>query len=279
MNKPDVRYKNIKVVLVWLFIVFVASLIRNVTHKSVASELAGLLANENRDFAKTTESPNSADAFDIGGSTILLPAPEGFFRYDGKSAKVDQCQQSIAGADRLVATFSSESDLGDVLSDAFPALKRYFLVTSVRKVEGYKVTPILFADLKKILRGEIDSLVTKNQRTVALAPLEADASKALSKAVQSPVDVKVGELIPLGVFDETPESICFSAFGKIRYDVRQGEHSQVDRVCIVAGSEINVRQRVVTLTCCSTYNSELDIEWVRTQLKKWRDAVVAANAK
>ena len=152
-------------------------------------------------------------------------------------------------------------------------------MTSVRKLEGYKVTPILFADLKKMLRGEIDSLVTKNQRTVALAPLEADASKALSKAVQSPVDVKVGELIPLGVFDETPESICFSAFGKIRYNVRQGDGAQIDRLSISATSEINIRQRVISLTCCSTYNSELDIEWVRTQLKKWRDAVVAANAK
>ena len=61
------------------------------------------------------------DAISVGGATISLPAPDGFFRYDGKSAKVDSFeQQFVSATNRLLAIFGSEETVGEVLMDKIP---------------------------------------------------------------------------------------------------------------------------------------------------------------
>jgi hypothetical protein len=68
----------------------------------------------------------------VGGTTIALPSPEGFFRYDGKNTKVDSLeQQLVPKSNRLLAAFGSEEMLAEVLADRFPAKGRWFNAQSL----------------------------------------------------------------------------------------------------------------------------------------------------
>jgi hypothetical protein len=66
---------------------------------------------------------------DIGGAAVKIPAPDGFFRYDGKRAKADVFAKTIAGSGRLLAAYSSREDLAAVLNGQLPKLERNFAAT------------------------------------------------------------------------------------------------------------------------------------------------------
>jgi hypothetical protein len=49
---------------------------------------------------------------DVGGTNINIPSPTGFFRFDGKSHRVDaQLKSCLASTNKLLAAFASEADL------------------------------------------------------------------------------------------------------------------------------------------------------------------------
>jgi hypothetical protein len=49
---------------------------------------------------------------DLGGRNINIPPPTGFFRFGGKSNRVDaQLKSSLTSTNKLLAAFASESDL------------------------------------------------------------------------------------------------------------------------------------------------------------------------
>lgn len=222
--------------------------------------------------------PGEINRVNVGGTWILLPAPEGFFRYDGRSPKIDQYQNALASAgnNRLVATFGSESVLTDVLKNAFPSLDRYFAVQTVRDVEKDKMTESMFAEFKRMLRSQADALVRESSRQAA--QMKDITSGALSKAVQTPAYLKLREMTSQGAFDETLDSICLCVIAKLQAGVVETGAEPVEKFAIIADCSVCVRQRLIELTYYSIYNSPKDIEWAQTHLKMWRDAVIAANA-
>src|SRR5262245_43840995 len=81
----------------------------------------------------------------VGGTTISLPSPEGCFRYDGKSAKVDDFEQRFVPAtNRLLATFGSEETVAEVLMDHLPESERHFAAECNRSLESLDVTQASF---------------------------------------------------------------------------------------------------------------------------------------
>jgi hypothetical protein len=102
----------------------------------------------------------------VGGTTIALPSPEGFSRYDGKNTKVDSLeQQLVPKSNRLLAAFGSEEMLAEVLADRFPAKGRCFNAQSLRDIESIDMTPELFAALKREMRKDIWPQMTDRTET------------------------------------------------------------------------------------------------------------------
>src|SRR3954465_14108891 len=77
----------------------------------------------------------------VGGTTIVLPAPAGFFRYDGKSAKADAVnQQTIAPTNRLLASFGTEETVAEVIAGRTPPTAPELNVQTLRASESTNVT-------------------------------------------------------------------------------------------------------------------------------------------
>jgi hypothetical protein len=200
----------------------------------------------------------------VGGTSIALPSPEGFFRYDGKSAKVDASNQQAAPAgNRLVADFGSEEALAEVLADRFPKIERNFNVQTTRNIESLAFTPTVFDQMKSVLRGMVAS---QTQYRDVVKDIETNVSAAIGSRFT------LGDAIPLGIFDETSDSLSFSVLMK-------AQTASGNNVLIAACSVVRVNNRVVSLYATSLYRNKFDIEWARRSVQRWRDAVLAANAR
>jgi hypothetical protein len=224
-------------------------------------------------------------AVKIGGRTLRLPRPEGFLRYDGKSTKIDAMQASFAPAsNRILAAFGEPADLQKVVGDEYPRLSRSFHAQANWQHEDAVLSPEEFATVKAALREQLESL--KSSAAARTEPVEAgasmtavekSASSAMSQKLNAGVNVKVGEVTPLGVFAETPESLCFLLLVKSR--VAGGPlDDPIDPNTAVAGCVALVRERLLYLYANSSYDGKADADWAREQIVLWRDAVLAANA-
>jgi hypothetical protein len=210
----------------------------------------------------------TTDAISVGGTVISLPAPDGFFRYDGKSAKVDTFeQQFVSATNRLLATFGSEETLGGVLKDQVPQSERHFAAESERSLETRDITASLFAQLKPSLRRTVSSPLDEKYRSV-IEEMESNASSSAGASI------RLGEIISLGVFDDTSDSLCFSAFTKAEADTTSQSY-----VSIIACCAIRVKNRVFYLYANAPYRDKSDIEWARRSAQRWRDAVLKANSR
>lgn len=203
----------------------------------------------------------------VGGTSITLPAPAGFFRYDGKSAKVDSYEQKLLPAtNRLLADFGSEEDVADVLLDRLPTLERHFSAQTLRSAESLELTATAFGNMKPEIAHTVAEQASK-YRDLA-KNLETSASVAIGSRLT------IGESIPLGVFDDTADSICFSMLSKVKVEVLSDAYVSISTCCVV-----RVSNRVLYLLSSSPYRDKSDIEWARRNVKLWRDAVLKANAR
>lgn len=209
----------------------------------------------------------------VGGNSIALPPPEGFFRYDGKSARVDAVEQNLLPkTNRLLAVFGLEEVLADVLSDRFPKIGRHFSAQTERSLEVMTISPSLFAEFKPEMRNPITAQLEIYRE--AAKEIENNAASAAYAQTGILAKLRIGETIPLGIFDETKESLCFSMLSKAQISGIAGSYVTITACCV-----INVKDRLFYLYSSSPYREKADIEWARRSVQRWRDAVLKSNAQ
>ncbi len=217
----------------------------------------------------------AADQVSIAGSSIILPAPERYYRIDGKSPKWDAFSRTrLAPSNRLLAEYASEHDLADILKGDYPELKRSCNAQSIRALEGITISSSMFEELKGTVRSDLQQAIEKAKPMIR--KLEEQVGGFVSKDSGLKTDLKIGEIIPLGVFAEDSRSISFSALTKIRLATEE-IGKPIEIVAIVAASTIHVNDRSVNLSCTSIYETKEDIRWTRERLMKWKEAVLFAN--
>jgi len=159
--------------------------------------------------------------------------------------------------------------LAEVLADRFPAKGRWFNAGSLRDIESIDMKPELFAALKREMRKDIWPPMTDKDRD-AIEEIDRKASILLSG------NLKSGEMITLGVFDDTADSFCYSILGKAQFQATTVSH---DEMTIIALCIIRVRNRAFYIAAGSPYRDKSDIEWARRSVQHWRDAVLKANSR
>ncbi len=212
----------------------------------------------------------------LGGRTLRIPRPEGFVRYDGKSAGIDGMQASFGPAsNRILAAYGEPADLEQAVGDQFPRLSRSFNAQANWQYEDTALSSAEFATVKAALREQLEGL--KSSAAASMSEVEKSASSAVSQKLNANVSVKLGEVAPAGVFAETPESLCFLVLVKSRLAGGPLE-DPIDPNTATAGCVALVRDRLLYLYANASYDGKPDADWAREQIVIWRDAVLAANA-
>lgn len=215
---------------------------------------------------------------DVGGVAIRIPAPEGFYRIDGRNAEYDNVlQASLSRLDRRLAMFGSEVDLADLLSGRWPTREGGNLAFDAqvsRAMERIAISRHEFQGLKREQKEQLGAQLASPEMQRIIREIESGSTNALSDSLDSNMQIAIGDLIPLGVFDETPESLLFAVLMTASVG---GTDIDYQFVGVTAGATVHIRDRVIYLYSSSKYQGADDLGSVRDSLRKWRDDVVRAN--
>ena len=133
----------------------------------------------------------------------------------------------------------------------------------MRSAESSNITAAAFNKAKPEVRNAVALQAEKYRKFIKAMETQANAAIA-------PDSMTLNESIPLGIFDESDDSICFAMLVKIQ----SGSDSYVS---VVAGAIVRVNNRVLYLNAYTPYRQKSDIDWARNGLQHWRDAVLSAN--
>jgi len=202
----------------------------------------------------------------------MVPAPDGYFRCDGKVRDVDVILLAhIPTTNQELAFYCDEDDLAKASSSQNPSFSRFFDVQVRASLKNKDYSDQEFNDIKQSLKklvgdDQLGDLSTQATETV---------SQKLSKIRDKAGNLKSGDAAQLGVFDETPDSICMAMVLKATYGAGNGANDNLVRV--MATALTHVHKRIFYLYSASIFQDETDIVWTRSEIRKWRDSVIAAN--
>jgi hypothetical protein len=202
----------------------------------------------------------------------VLPAPDNYYRCDGKDKDMDKVLQAMAPpTTRVLAVYCNEKDLANLFAGQFPDFDRVCDAGVGVSSQNTSVTDQSFDEEKQLLKAQFSTHQIDDKFSNGV---NAEAQR-LSKSLGAIVTMKAGDVVQLGVFDETPESICMTML--LKATVKPDASPIVDVVKIESWCIVHVQKRRLLLFVTATYHNEEDFTWTRTELKKWRDAIVAAN--
>lgn len=211
----------------------------------------------------------------VGTQTLKIPSPAGFERMDGISAqRDDMAAEFISAGNRYVIMFGTPEAVAALRRGESIDSPRNFNAQTLRNLEGRRLRPAQFESLRAEAERDLERL---GQRLDAvLGKVVADASKSLSDKLQDSVEVKIGDPVPLGIFERTRDSVGFSMMFKSQFIIGGKETPGLN---VVAAMIVRVRDRLLYLYATSDRKSEADEAWVKAEVLKWRDSIFAANGQ
>jgi hypothetical protein len=211
----------------------------------------------------------------VGGQTLVIPAPQGFERSDGVFPEYDELSaKSIAPTNRYVIWFQTPEAVASLRAGRIPSNGRKFNAQTLRNMEHQRLSQSQFESKRAESEADLDRL--GKRLDAVLGKVVAAGSKSLSDQLRKNVEVKLGEPVPLGIFERTRDSLGFSMLIKTSTTVAGQDTPDLS---VVALMMVRVRDRLLCLYATSERKSEADEVWARSEVLKWRDAIFAANGQ
>lgn len=210
---------------------------------------------------------------DIGGVTIDVQAPNGFHEISSLSPETRQLVKTMMPPDnRLLGVFVSEEDLGRIMKAEAPELSRYMSLQVFRKLENTTLSNRQFQQLANQLKEEQNTLLNKAKDKAGL--LVEGAAENISKEYEISLEMRLGELVPLGMFFEQSNAVGFASLAKMEVEV---EGEKFDEVVAGGMSFLLARGKLLYAYVYSTYETQDDVNWVRTKSKEWVNSILTRN--
>lgn len=210
---------------------------------------------------------------DVGGLKIDIQAPVGFHEISSLSPKTRKLFETVTPPDnRLLAVFVSKEDLGRIMKGKAPNFYRFINLQVSRKLEDKNISNALFQQLANQIKEEHHSLLETFKYEVG-GLIERGAEK-LSAEYDLSIKIKNFKQVPLGIFLDKPGAVGLAYLVKNNVEV---EGEQLDYVVAGAGSLLLIRGRVLYAYVFSRYQTQNDINWVRSKSKEWVDSLLTSN--
>jgi hypothetical protein len=132
-------------------------------------------------------------------------------------------------------------------------------------------SPADFSQLKEIIKAQNDDLVRKAEN--ALPGLMDNINNFVEQKARVETAISVLDVMALPPHDDTDRSISYSLFEKSSVSDHAG--ALETRVGVATISFLHVKGKVLILHCLA---EEDGLAWSRAALKRWSDAILAANS-
>jgi len=215
---------------------------------------------------KPADAPS--DRFNLGGRTVIVPAPEGFANGLRLIERFSAIANATEGADLdTLAAHVPISSLLDLMSGA-AALDLYTKVSVAKKARSIDLTPAQFngvvATVQKNFSSYIDPKNPSFKKTIETA------STRLKERLGTETSLELSQPQNLGFFDKKPG--VFS--GMLMMSVHVNDVSQT---MLGSVSYVLVNKRLIYVYGFKPLKSDEDVTTLQNFIKKWTAAIIAAN--
>ncbi len=210
---------------------------------------------------------------DVGGVKIDVQAPNRFYEISSLSSETREiAAMGTPSTNRLLAVFVSEEDLGRIVKGESPILERYILLQVSRRLEAENISNMDFQKLVTHFKDQQNVLFGKYKDKID--GLLEGATKKMSEESDLLLKMELGENISLGIFLEQPNAFGFANLMKYRVAV---EGEELDSIVAGGSSFILTRGKMLFAYVYSVYETQDDVDWVRSKSKEWVNSLLVSN--
>ena len=208
----------------------------------------------------------------LGNTTVRIPAPVGYTDPSEDSHTIARMARMFTPPSNLsVAFFMDRADIKNILAGK-GEMRRYMMVQSYRSTEYKVISREEFKRFKEVLVSQQDAL-SKWATADANRHLQ-NVKGEMNRITKSKVSVKIGEMVPLGVYHEDSHSIAMAIYTKV---ATNKNNKKSDRDMIIGATTALVKGKLMFLYVYSEYNSESDLAWAKAKSLSWLKRVKQAN--
>jgi hypothetical protein len=213
-----------------------------------------------------------AEDYNIAGTVITVPAPEGFQPVTPDMGLAYRVVKYLRdSANYLKAYYISDADASIAKTGQRPSFQR----TCTFKVNKQLEAPLLnkkdFNDFKAFVKKQnkdsIESIQSK------LHPNASDTGDAFSEEFDVNVALKISNSVELEIHYETENAIANTKY--LTYETSKDRGAPKRSVDVTTATIVNVAGKVIFLYCKSSQN---DLEWTRDTAKAWTEKILAGNS-
>ena len=202
----------------------------------------------------------------VGPVEVELPTPRGFVEAADLSPALRQYGETATPpGNRLLAFFVPTADTMAAMNNGSPGLRRYVMVQTLRQAERDVITAQGMSEVKEQLRTQYKSTIVAMQPQVD-AFMATTSQKLGAQAGRPELSIKVGESIPLEIFDERATSISMAVLSKVNVST-----AAVIREIplVVAMTTMTIQGKLVYVFVYAVYDGPADLEWARAATLEW----------
>jgi hypothetical protein len=208
----------------------------------------------------------------VGGVELSLPLPAGYSTVPPSQPLLARLGENITPpSNRLLEFFISRDDIAS-LGLGTPIMARYFLVQTVRAVEGRVLSPEEFAQIRAVFRNQ-QAEVSKR-----LEPQKAELARGIGENVSrdlgARIDLKIGDVVPLGIYEDTERYFSLGLMSRVQ--AQMGTRTDAaDIVCVT--TVLHARGKALFLYAYSRFNGPADVEWAKQASRAWTSDFLKLN--
>jgi hypothetical protein len=214
---------------------------------------------------------NDVSVIEYYGAIFRIPAPDGYERFDKTYPQLaEPIRRAVGISSDLLAAYAKEQEIFDRDTGRSTHFKTLYQVTETTDLRSVDVTPELFDQIKSQLKNISPDFQ-------GMADKAAEAVNEYLQKEQNPSDaIKLQGPHMIGTFDERPNSIGVVVISRVKLTTNGDTETFTE---LVAMAFVNVKKRVIFLSCGSEYSDPATITSVKAKLTTWRDQVISLNSE
>jgi hypothetical protein len=209
----------------------------------------------------------------VGGQVVQVPAPAGFVEASHLARVREMAEATTPQSNRLVAVFIGETDAELLRNGQGSSLGRYMFVQVARKSEMGTVSRAEFDEVKAVVKEQQADILQRARST--MGDLVDQVAESVSKQAEGPVDIDIGEPVPLGVIAEGDRFIAMGTLAK--YQLAAAGRT-IEYAVATGHNIVSTADKLLFVYVFALYRDQGDIQWMRDTSLAWSEQILAANA-
>ena len=202
----------------------------------------------------------------LNAQSISLPAPYGFQEVSNFSAEPQALGKRLTPKiNKLLTLYLPSAEVAKLNSAKSASWDRYLMI----QIEQQITTTTMESDEFQRIKNQVEV-----QQQTLLNQIKIDITQLLDHLDQDnhhPIDIPIGTSIPLGMFSESNSHLSMLSLN--RYPAPDRGTYYV----IASTNLVHMNTNLFFAYVYSTYNSNLDMEWVKNTSIQWVDTLKSAN--